>query len=147
MHDAHDVVFAVVVDEEIGLVFTMHSSGNLYKALSLNPTVIEITHLEAMPKLGSIWNGQTFDIPEDLLPLDPDMLLNPGVFNVFAYVANNVFVGRSIIRYDGRDADRIFAVYRSNPKFVNITDQASQIGGNPFDLIGRQIINGQIVSQ
>ena len=143
-----DVVFAVVVDEEIGLVFTVKSSGKLNTSLRLNPTVIEITNLETMPPVGAIWNGKGFDIPEDLMPLPLDTYteLNPQIFHVFAYVVNNVFIGRSVIRNDGVGADRIFAVYRSNPKFVDITDQALQIGGSPFNLVGRQIVNGQIVS-
>jgi hypothetical protein len=142
-----DVVFAVVVDEEIGLVFTVKSSGKLNTTLRLNPTVVEATNLGVMPPLGAIWNGETFDIPEDLMPLDPYTELNPEIFKVFAYVVNNVFVGRSVIRNDGQGADRIFAVYRSNPEFVDITQQASDIGGSPFNLIGRQIINGQIVTE
>lgn len=141
-----NVVFAVVVDEEIGLVFTPHLSGKLNTTLSLNPTVVEITNIEAMPPVGAIWNGESFDIPEDLVPIDPYQKLIPETFNVFAYVVDNVFIGRSVIRKDERDASRIFAVYRSNPTFVDITDQASRIGGSPFDLVGRRIINGQIVS-
>jgi len=142
-----DVVFAVVVDEEIGLVFTVHSDGKLNTTLRLNPTVVEATNLGSMPPLGAVWNGESFDIPEDLIPLEPHQELDPENFKVFAYVVNNVFVGRSVIRKDGAGADRIFAVYRSNPTFVDITDQAAEIGGSPFDLVGRQIVNGQIVPE
>jgi hypothetical protein len=143
----NDVVFAVVVDDEIGLVFTVKSSGKLNTTLRLNPTVVEATNLGSMPPLGAVWNGESFDIPEDLVPLEPYTELDPENFKVFAYIVDNVFVGRSVIRKDGLGADRIFAVYTSNPTFVDITDQASEIGGNPFDLVGRQIINGQIVTE
>jgi hypothetical protein len=142
-----EVVFAAVVDEEIGVILKVRSNGKLNTTLRLNPTVIEATNLGVMPPLGAIWNGESFDIPEDLMPLEPYQELNPEVFKVFAYVVDNIFVGRSVIRIDDPMGQMIFAVYGSNPTFVDITDQAEEIDGNPFDLIGRQIVNGQIVPE
>jgi hypothetical protein len=139
-----EVVFAAVVDEEIGVILKVRSDGKLNTTLKLNPTVIEATNLGVMPPLGAIWNGESFDIPEDLMPLEPYQELNPEIFRVFAYVVDNIFVGRSVIRMDDPMGRVIFAVYESNPTFVDVTNQAAEIGGDPFDLMGRQIVNGQI---
>lgn len=142
------IAFALVVDGEIGIVLVIDPASKLNTTFRLNPTVIDITNLEIMPPIGAIWNGQSFDIPEDLMPLsdDPYKDLNPEVFRVFAYVVNNVFVGRSVIRNDNADAPRLFAVYGSSPEFVDITGQTISINLDPFKMVGKQIVNGQIVS-
>jgi hypothetical protein len=141
------IAFAVVVDEEIALVFGVRPESKLNTTFRLSPKIIDATNLGVMPPLGSIWNGATFDIPEDLMPLDPYTELNPEIFHVFAYVVDNVFIGRSIVRNDADGSDKVFAVYRSSPTFVDITAQAAEIGVSPFDLIGRQIIDGQIAPE
>ena len=102
-----------------------------------------------MPQIGAIWNGESFEIPEDLMPLsdDPYTELDPEIFHVFAYLVNNVFIGRTIIRNDNVEAPRLFAVFRSNPKFVDVTEQTLAIGIDPFSTIGKQIVDGQIITK
>jgi hypothetical protein len=141
------IAFALVVNGEIGIVLLIDPVSKLNTTFRLSPTVIDITNLETMPPIGAIWNGESFNIPEDLMPLsdDPYKDLNPEVFRVFAYVVNNVFVGRSVIRNDNTDASRLFAVYGSNPEFVDITDQTITLGIDPFSVVGRQIVDSQIV--
>jgi hypothetical protein len=143
------IAFALVVDGEIGIVLSIDPLSKLNTTFRLSPTVIDITNLETMPPIGAIWNGESFDIPEDLMPLsdDPYTNLNPEVFRVFAYVIDNVFVGRSVIRNDNADAYRLFAVYGSNPEFVDITSQTYDVGVSPFSKVGMRIINGQIASR
>jgi hypothetical protein len=141
--------FALVINNEIVDVLTAPSPSKLATSLDLNPTVVEITNLSTMPPVGAIWDGENFNVPEDLYPLseDPYTELNLNVFRVFAYIVNNVFVGRTVLRRDMHNLERLFSVLASNPEFINITAQTIAINVDPFSKLGMSIIDGQIVSQ
>jgi hypothetical protein len=141
--------FALVVDDEVAEVLTTTSPSKLATNFSQNPTLVEITNLSAQPPVGAIWDGENFNVPEDLYPLLSDSYteLDTSVFRIFACIVNNVLIGKTSFRNNMPNQERLYAVLASNPKVINITAQTMDVDIDPFSMVGRQIVDGQIVSE
>ena len=141
--------FALVVDDEVAEVLTTTSPSKLATNFSQNPTLVEITNLSPQPPVGAIWDGENFNIPEDLSPPlnDPSTDLDTRAFHILACIVNNIIIGKTKFPNNMLNQERLRAVLASNPKVINITSQTLDVDIDPFSMVGRQIVDGQIVSE
>jgi hypothetical protein len=141
--------FALVVDDEVAEVLTTTSPSELATNFSQNPTLVEITNLSPQPPVGAIWNGENFNVAEDLYPPLSDSYteLDTSVFRIFACIVNNVLIGKTKFRNNMLNQERLYAVLASNPKVIDITDETMAADINPFSKLGMRVIDGQIASR
>jgi hypothetical protein len=141
--------FALVVDNEVAEVLTTTSSGKFSANFSQNPTLVEITSLSPQPPVGAIWDGENFNIPEDLYPPlnDPYTDLDTSAFHIFACIVNNIIIGKTSFRNNMPNQERLYAVLASNPKVIDITAQTMAVHTDPFSRLGMRVIDGEIVSR
>ena len=124
-------VFGVVVDNELAEMFFIPSQESVFiNALSSNPTVIDVTNIGYHPATGSLWDGETFTIPEESgLSHGAARNTEQGMSNsnTFAYVVDGVCVKKSFFR-PGPIGDRFSAALASSPIFVQMTvEQAREV--------------------
>lgn len=146
--DGTEVYFALVIENEIADTVTVTSGHRLESVLTRNPKAIDVTDFSYTPPTGAIWDGQDFNIPEELYPLpaDPYKDIYGHNTHTFAYVVDGICIGRTKL-FDNFSpmADRFIAAYQSNPSFVNITQQLNILGLKPFEVVGKTMLDGQII--
>jgi hypothetical protein len=140
--------FALVVDDEVAEVLTTTSPSKLATNFSQNPTLVEITNLSPQPPVGAIWNGENFNVAENLYPPLSDSYteLDTSVFRIFACIVNNVLIGKTKFPNNMLNQERLYAVLASNPRVIDITDQTIVADINPFNKLGMRVVDDQIVS-
>lgn len=139
--------FAVLIENEIAIVMNVPEDHKLNAILRSNPIVIDITDFPYNPSDGSIWNGEDFDIPEDLFPFpgDPYKEIYGDSTCVFAYVVNNICVGRTRFYKGSSSGETFIAAYKSNPDFADITEILENLETKAVS--GMYLIDGQIVDE
>lgn len=142
-------IFAIMVEDKIARVMVVsESQKSRYNLYGLNPDIINITHLPYKPAKGSVWNGENFIIPENLLinhePQNNQTKEKEESFT-FAYLVNNTCLG-TVNFLSIPAAQELIDLYLTNPNIMEITEMIKELDHNAPP-IGWLVKDGKIVKE
>jgi hypothetical protein len=117
------IPFAFVVDNKIVFKISAYENSGLGSLYLSDPKIINIDHLEYLPNLGDIWNGNSFKKGDGEHFLNEEEIQHPfdgypELLTPFAFLVNNK-VAQVIRVKPGTNIEKIF---NSNPKIVNLLE-------------------------
>ena len=110
--------YSIEINADGSVVDSYHQDKDY--ALSNNPTVLNITHLNYFPARRSIWNGSSFIAPEGQehkLPCNPVDLCFDGCESI-AFLVDNVYYGGIGLCVGVSTNDMLIAALSSSPEIT-----------------------------
>jgi hypothetical protein len=114
---------SVEISQSTGLALSESDQARMNIFSSVD-TVIDITNLETVPLVGSIWNGESFSsnnaelLDQPISDLSVEGIKTHRDYHRFAFLENNTLLGSFYYRKDREEHAALVAALSSSPSIV-----------------------------